>query len=164
MPKNELINRALVQQAASGVDQSLQEQFETLRLISEGAEELSLLGRVLSINQGLKGNDFDEFSFVQGIEASVNRIYLNNIRKFNKPNEVERFNLRRFIEDEQYQREQIQQYDNIKNTLNVLQVIASSPHFFEMLQTTINMEDNINVASTSLRLTRSIARNLFNEI
>ena len=168
IPKNELLNQALTQQSLNGNTENLYDQFATLKSIANGAEELSLLGRVLSINQGLKGNDFDEFNFVQGIESSINRIYLNNIDSFKlngiNPDNIERFNFRKFIEDSEYRNKQIKQYDLIKNTLNVLDVIASSPHFFEMLQTTIIMENNINQASTALRLSRNIARTLFNKL
>ena len=168
IPKNELVDQALTQQAIKGNTESLTDQFATLKLIANGADELSLLGRVLSINQGLKGNDFDEFSFVQGIESSVNRIYLNNIDSFKlagiNSDNIEKFNFRKFIENSEYRKNQIKQYDLIKNTLNVLDVIASSPHFFEMLQTTVGMEDNINRASTALRLSRHIARTIFDKL
>ena len=51
-------------------------QLEDIRSkVIPGAKELQLLGRFLGINQGMKTNDFQEYSWIKNLESEINRIY-----------------------------------------------------------------------------------------
>ena len=132
--------------------------------ISNGAEEVSLLGRILAINQGMKGNDFDEFSFISKMESGINRIFINKYKeKYSAEsiNDWKAFDFIRFMTDSQYQQDLIKQYDKVKTTFNILDVLARSPHFSEMLQTSTVIRKSINLASVSLKLSRKLAKDIF---
>lgn len=143
-------------------------QLDKLLDIVRGSDELSLLGRILSINQGIKARDFDEYKYVSGIETSINRIYVNYLKQFEangrydstKVSDFIKFDFEKFITDEEYQKQQIDQFDKCKTTFNVLQVIADSPHFSEMLSSVVTGRRLIS-NSTSIKIARKLAKDVF---
>lgn len=132
---------------------------DTLQQLDRCSQEFSLLGRILSINQGMRASDYKEFSYIQGIEASINRIYIDKNKS-----DFEAFDFIKFFNDDEYQQRQIAQYDEVKETINVLDVIAKSPHFSEMLRTAVENRNLINLASVSAKLTRELANKLYSYV
>lgn len=95
--------------------------FKTLKKTAKGAEEIRILGRLLKINQGLPTDKWGKYSYIKGIETFINDKFKNSS-----------FSLLQFAADENYRREQVENYEKVKTTFNILDVIASVPHFKEM--------------------------------
>lgn len=94
-------------------------------------KEQRILAKILGINQGLQTQDFDEYKWIRDIEAFINERYMNSTLEADPDLE---FNLIRFLEDEEYRNKQIEFYENVKSTYNVLDIIMSVPHFREMFK------------------------------
>lgn len=99
--------------------------FKTLKNKAKGAEEIRILGRLLKINQGLPTDKWGKYSYTKGIETFIND-------KFSTGNLGVTFSLLQFAADDAYRQEQIENYEKVKTTFNILDVIASVPHFKEM--------------------------------
>lgn len=113
--------------------------------VFEGAEELTLLAQELSINQGIS-TEFGAVAnkrlrFEQGIERIISRRLKNfknpvsNYLLFNKYKRTDgtiRFSKNLFFNNEEYRKDWIRMYAEAGTTVNVLEVLATSPHFFEM--------------------------------
>lgn len=98
--------------------------FKTLKKKAKGAEEIRILGRLLKINQGLPTDKWGKYSYIKGIETFINDKFKDEIG--------EKFNLLKFAANEEYRLQQIDNYEKVKTTFNILDVIASVPHFKEM--------------------------------
>jgi hypothetical protein len=105
--------------------------------IANAAKEISLLGRMLSINQGVKSNTWDLFRFKSSIEDYVGKLIDG------------KFDFKEFLDslgsDRGYADEMIDAVSDKKLTFNILQVLATNPHFAEQLKA-------YNAASTILGL------------
>ena len=100
----------------------------TLKAMLAASEEQNMLGKMCSINQGLKTDDYDEYKWIADIESFVNKRYyeVNSGLKF-KP-----FDFIKFLTDDAYREEQINQYDNVKSTRNILRIFKTTKHFAQM--------------------------------
>lgn len=106
----------------------------TLKYLAAGAEELKLLGQILGLNQGIKT---DNFGYLQQIHNIENLI----VDKTGDP--TDRINFLQFINDPEYRQKCIERYENVKTAFNILDVIASVPHFFQYFQTlAISQKEN----------------------
>ncbi len=117
--------------------------FNTIKTLAEGSEELRLLGSILSINQGVKTTS-DE------LLAQINNITRCIYKKTKK--QVDIINLHQFAFDENYRQICIDKYDKVKHTFNILDVISNSPHFLGYLQ---NLSEVVKGAECSFKF-RSI--------
>lgn len=161
------------------------EQIENLSMILNSIlpamEEMELLGAMLGVNQGLRTNDYDMYSFIKRIENFVNnRItaqYLRHkaeIQRENKklpitqqkklPERPELFNLMRFLNDSVYQENMIRDYDSVKSTHNILDIITKVPHFTQMFKTLSLNTTALSRYSIVYKTERNIADQVINHI
>lgn len=93
--------------------------------ISKAVEEVSTLGQALGINQGQPTKLYKLKNMKERFRRWIDK---NGDGVFD-------FNLDRFITDEQYREEQIRNYEDNKQTFNILEVITKLPHFWQMIKT-----------------------------
>lgn len=106
--------------------------------IIPGLKEQRMMSKILGVNQGLNTKDFDEYKWVRDVEAFVNERYINsNLSEL----EIEQFDLVRFLLDDTvdengktYKDRQIELYDKVKTTYNILAVATGAEQFNAMLQ------------------------------
>ena len=103
-----------------------------LRVLAQGAEEMRILGSILSINKGLKASVSDTETFVDTIE---NLIYNRKEIMGLPTSENDRIDFHRFMLDEEYQKEKIDAYEQVKHSVNILHLISKVPHFNGYLKT-----------------------------
>ena len=96
-------------------------------------DEMNKLGRMLGINQGIETDDYDKYSYVKGIENFINRKY-DDYMKIHKNKNLTPFNLNLFLSNENERQTQIANYDLVKQTYNILDIITKVPHFAEMFK------------------------------
>lgn len=94
-----------------------------------GCKEQQRLGKLVSVNKGLKTNDYDEYSYIQSFNAWINQLVLDKEIKVSAP-----FDLLRFVSDEDYKKEWIEKYESLKISRNILAIVTEAPHFNEMLK------------------------------
>lgn len=98
----------------------------TMKNVADAAKEISLLGRILSINQGVKSNSWDLYKFKTSIEDYVSRTIST------------KFDLKTFLDslasNKEYAEDMIERLNAGRHTFNVLYVLASTPHFAEQLK------------------------------
>ena len=100
--------------------------YKDIRTLSEGAEEMRRLGSILSLNQGIKTNSERLLNQINLIERAIYDI---------TENQEDLINLQKFVFDEQYRKQCIDKYEEYKHTFNILDVVATIPHFMGYLQT-----------------------------
>lgn len=101
---------------------------EDLRILMRGAEEMKILGSILSSNKGVKTKMSEGENFIKNIEeAIVNREKALDPKY--KPVPSDYIDYVRFCTDEDYRNQAIKAYDKVKHTVNILDVITAAPHF-----------------------------------
>lgn len=145
-----------------------------LNSIVPAMEEMELMGAMLGVNQGLRTNDYDMYSFIKRIENFINNRmqneYINETKRIkaenkilpasqqkNLPEKPERFVLQQFLSDLTTQEQWIQTYNRIKNSHNILDIITKVPHFARMFQTLSTNSSALSRYSTVYRLERQFA-------
>lgn len=145
-----------------------------LNSIVPAMEEMELMGAMLGVNQGLRTNDYDMYSFIKRIENFINNRmqneYINETKRIkaenkilpasqqkNLPEKPERFILQQFLSDLTVQEQWIQIYDRIKSSYNILDIITKVPHFARMFQTLNTNSNALSRYSTVYRLERQFA-------
>ena len=103
-----------------------------LRTLAQGAEEMRVLGSILSINKGLKSSMSEAETFIDTIE---NLIYDRKNNMGITPTDADRIDFHKFMTDEEYQREKIDAYEKVKHSVNILHLISKVPHFNAYLKT-----------------------------
>lgn len=94
-----------------------------------GCKEQQRLGKLLSINKGLKTNDFDEYNYIKSFNAWVNKLVYDKDIKIDQP-----FDLLQFVSDNEYQKSWIEEFEKLKVSRNILAIVTEAPHFNEMLK------------------------------
>ena len=130
--------------------------------VFKGAGELTLLARELSVNQGLS-TEFGaivakRINFEQGIERIINakiredQIFGGNptVRKYIIGRRFI-FDKLKFFSNESYAKDMIKIFQQCATTINVLDVLKTSPHFYEMDFLSINAEKAIGNLSGKYR-------------
>ena len=126
--------------------------FNDIITLSEGAQEMKLLGQILSLNQGLKTSS-DEFLK-----------QINNLRRaiYDKTGILEDLvDLTKFAFDESeyvdpqtrkkyptYREYIIQKYENYKHSFNIFDVVSKVPHFMGYLKTLATAYVEVNNSFT----------------
>lgn len=145
-----------------------------LNSIVPAIEEMELMGAMLGVNQGLRTNDYDMYSFIKRIENFINNRmqneYINETKRIkaenkilpasqqkNLPEKPERFVLQQFLSDLTTQEQWIQTYNRIKSSHNILDIITKVPHFARMFQTLSTNSSALSRYSTVYRLERQFA-------
>lgn len=103
-----------------------------LKTLAEGAEEMRILGSILSINKGLKTTFADAETFIDTIE---NLIYDRKKAMGDKPLNSDKIDFHKFFTDMEYQNSVIEAYEKIKHSVNIPHLISKVPHFKGYLQT-----------------------------
>ena len=146
--------------------------YNDIKVLVQGAEEFRILGSILKLNQGLPNKISDIIGLVDNIENSIN----NRIKNHN--NEIKRsrpggqlsnnernaelnngFNLFKFAFDEEYRRKYVEQYDTVKHTINILDVISTVPHYLQYIKTLATLQRAAQFSSIRYRSLYSIVQN-----
>lgn len=106
-------------------------QYARLSTILDAIEEQQMLGALCGINQGLDTNDFDEYKRIRRIEKYINKKYREYVTA-NEGAKMDRFNFITFLNDPEERRHQIEQYEKVAATYNILDIITSIPHYNAM--------------------------------
>ena len=154
IPKNELWN-------ALSDDEKVAAQ-ENLKVIRDdviyAAQEMKMLGVEASINQGMKVRSFDEVNKILQLESFVNNAYINR-GTWTDDNPVEEFNLITFLNDPEYRERQIEYYNKVKSSINILKAIQVTGNFKEMFQY-IGVARKIIEKSAAIRLERTFVKDI----
>lgn len=106
---------------------------EWLRNLKTGVlpacEEMAMYARMLSVNKGAKTDDYEEYSWIQQMNVFINKRYAKD-----NSDSFEKFDFLKFMKDEEYRNRQINQYEQIKSTQNLLAMIAEADNFWSMLK------------------------------
>lgn len=87
--------------------------YDSIKNLAECQNEIQLLGRILSLNQGLKTNLDDMQNLIRSIETCISG---------------QRIDLIRFFHDENYANECVKEYGKWKICINILGLMKNVPH------------------------------------
>lgn len=134
-------------------------QFQKLLSLTKAAEEFATLGRkIFSSNQGMKVGEYESWSWIRQINTDINKKLSEKLSTF-----IE-FDFVAFMKDDPsdaidgvpYSVKMIEQYDTVKENVNILKVVKDSPHFKSMLNAIVDAE-SILENSFAIKLTRDLA-------
>lgn len=107
----------------SNIDEKVLSDLYTL---AQGAKEMRRLGSIFSLNQGIKSDPEGLLRQVNLIERAV-----YDITKDKK----DLIDINKFAFDEAYRQRAINAYENVKHSFNILEAVATVPHFMGYVQT-----------------------------
>ena len=107
----------------SNVDEKVLSDLYTL---AQGAKEMRRLGSIFSLNQGIKSDPEGLLRQVNLIERAVYDI---------TKDEKDLIDINKFAFDEAYRQRAINAYENVKHSFNILEAVATVPHFMGYVQT-----------------------------
>ena len=128
-----------------------------LEILSQGAEEIRVLGVLLGSNKGVKTKIEDGINFINTLENIISDRY-----KIMHPDADEsklaplKIDYLRFCTDKEYMEWCIDEYDKVKHTVNILQVVALCPHIFSYLRASIIPHAGFMSASSKYRSTQAV--------
>ena len=128
-----------------------------LEILSQGAEEIRVLGVLLGSNKGVKTKIEDGINFINTLENIISDRY-----KIMHPDADEsklaplKIDYLRFCTDKEYRERCIDEYDKVKHTVNILQVVALCPHIFSYLRASIIPHAGFMSASSKYRSTQAV--------
>ena len=128
-----------------------------LEILSQGAEEIRVLGVLLGSNKGVKTKIEDGINFINTLENIISDRY-----KIMHPDGDEsklaplKIDYLRFCTDKEYMERCIDEYDKVKHTVNILQVVALCPHIFSYLRASIIPHAGFMSASSKYRSTQAV--------
>ena len=128
-----------------------------LEILSQGAEEIRVLGVLLGSNKGVKTKIEDGINFINTLENIISDRY-----KIIHPDADEsklaplKIDYLRFCTDKEYMEQCIDEYDKVKHTVNILQVVALCPHIFSYLRASIIPHAGFMSASSKYRSTQAV--------
>ena len=128
-----------------------------LEILSQGAEEIRVLGVLLGSNKGVKTKIEDGINFINTLENIISDRY-----KIMNPDADEsklatlKIDYLRFCTDKEYMEWCIDEYDKVKHTVNILQVVALCPHIFSYLRASIIPHAGFMSASSKYRSTQAV--------
>ena len=128
-----------------------------LEILSQGAEEIRVLGVLLGSNKGVKTKIEDGINFINTLENIISDRY-----KIMNPDADEsklatlKIDYLRFCTDQEYMEWCIDEYDKVKHTVNILQVVALCPHIFSYLRASIIPHAGFMSASSKYRSTQAV--------
>ena len=134
------------------------EEYKKLQQLTKSADEFAILGRkIFSSNQGMKVGEYESWAWLRTINTAINEKFITKMDGF------EEFDFVKFMQDSEYAERMIEQYDKVKENVNILKVVQDSPHFTSMLKAIVDTE-TILKNSYSIALTRDIAENIFDGV
>lgn len=128
-----------------------------LEILSQGADEIRVLGVLLGSNKGVKTKIEDGINFINTLENIISDRY-----KIMHPDADEsklaalKIDYLRFCTDKEYMERCIDEYDKVKHTVNILQVVALCPHIFSYLRASIIPHAGFMSASSKYRSTQAV--------
>ena len=128
-----------------------------LKVLAEGAEEMRILGSILSINKGLKPTAAEAETFIDTIE---NLVYNRKQILGAKLSESDIIDFHRFMLDENYQKDMIDEYEKVKHSVNILHLITKVPHFKAYLSTQLIPTTFSMVSSVKYRTVHKYRKNV----
>ena len=141
--------------------------YDSLKKLAYGAMEIRILGQELALNQGLPSSPTELTSKIQQIEQVINTAIrakrkIKRRETFFKSGEFPRmrkakdasFSLIQFVQDPNYRENMINSYNSVKDSFNILDVLATDPQYFEYLS---RLADAYRISSFTLK-TRALLR------
>ena len=107
----------------SNIDEKVLSDLYTL---AEGAKEMRRLGSIFSLNQGIKNDPEGLLRQVNLIERAVYDI---------TEDEKDLIDINKFAFDEAYRQRAINAYEKVKHSFNILEAVATVPHFMGYVRT-----------------------------
>lgn len=107
----------------SNIDETVLSDLYTL---AQGAKEMRRLGSIFSLNQGIKTDPEGLLRQVNLIERAVYDI---------TKDEKDIIDINKFAFDEAYRQRAINAYEKVKHSFNILEAVATVPHFMGYVQT-----------------------------
>ena len=143
----------------SNIDEKVLSDLYTL---AQGAKEMRRLGSIFSLNQGIKNDPEGLLRQVNLIERAVYDI---------TGDEKDIIDINKFAFDEAYRQKAINAYENVKHSFNILEAVATVPHFMGYVQTLVVALREVSESfkfrssrSMSLELSKMIGYNDENRI
>lgn len=135
---------------------------KNLRILAQGAEEMRVLGTILSSNKGLKTKTEEGINFIKTIEnAVIDRKKVMGIDADPKEDHID-FIL--FATDAGYRKQAIYKYEAVKHTTNILDVIANAPHFLSYLRACAVPQAAFKMGSIKFRARETYYDQMVNEV
>lgn len=106
----------------SNIDENVLSDLYTL---AQGAKEMKRLGSIFSLNQGIKNDPEGLLRQVNLIERAVYDI---------TEDEKDIIDINKFAFDEAYRQRAINAYEKVKHSFNILEAVATVPHFMGYVQ------------------------------
>lgn len=140
-------------------DSISKEAFEDFKTIYKGADEMKTLGQILHLNQGLYTSDLDTLKIISRIE----NIITDRAHAVDYKGATQKFDLHRFLYDQNYQKFTIERYNDVKVSFNILDLITKVPHYYEYLKI-LDLQDNMYSAiSSKYRTIKALGRIIINK-
>jgi hypothetical protein len=105
-----------------------------LLALENAAKELTSLVRLLSIDGGIKNNRQEFLEHIHNVESNIKTT-------LGKKSE---FDLDRFLNNNDYNKRKVEEYENKKSVFNILDVINEIPHVKNMLQAMMTAKTTVN--------------------
>lgn len=135
---------------------------KNLRILAQGAEEMRILGTILSSNKGLKTKTEEGINFVKTIEnAVIDRKKTMGIEADPQEDHID-FVL--FATDADYRKQAIYKYEAVKHTTNILDVVANAPHFLSYLRACAIPQAAFKMGSVKFRARETYYDQMVDEI
>lgn len=152
--KNTLIVK---DQLVAKLPDSYERDLVSLQALIKKSEELKMLGTIGSINQGVKHTFAEEYRWVNRVQAFVNKRYTEAKGDF------EPFDLIRFVDvnEVEYRQRQIDQYERVKSTVNILRAATETKNFNAMLNF-VKLNRNLLERATINKASRILLDKLVN--
>lgn len=133
--------------------------FTNFKTLYKGADELKTLGQILHLNQGLYTSDLDTLKIISRIE----NIITDRAHAIGYSGDTEKFDLHRFLYDQQYQEAIIDDYNKVKVSFNILDLITKVPHYYEYLKV-LDLQDKMySTISSKYRTIKTLGRIIINK-
>lgn len=128
--------------------------FDDFKTLHRGADELKTLGTFLGANQGVKNKYADYLNFVKKFESCIADRYAAYVEENGSIEGFEtEMDFAKFMNDPEYRAKKIEDYDSIKCTFNILEVLTTVPHYWGYLQTVYTKHGALMQESARYRTT-----------
>ena len=116
-------------------------------------QEMQILGKLLSVNKGVKTDDYEEYHWIRQFETYVNGCYV----KAGHNDNYEKFDFLTFMRDSEYRDRQIKQYELVKKSHNILEIVSRAEHFNAMLKL-VELNRYLIQKASVIKLERKLAQ------
>jgi hypothetical protein len=123
-----------------------------MKILSDTAREISLLGRMFGINQGVRSDTWGLYNFRSSIEDYVTKAT------------GKQFSFKEFLDslsgDQSYANQMIDEVSKTRQAFNILYVLAKNPHFAEQLKAYNAAHTILGLSSYKVNATAEIVKKL----